>query len=163
MPQLETNPHDPIACAVRAESMSSIIETARYAAHPKYRLLTGLWAGMAVLFLWQLRRGLDTGTLLFLLIALGLTAWYGRNLAGQVTLEERHLRLQRPFVPDAVVEFRQLASVGEEGRFGQSILLHYHPLRGDGLLELDEIRSLALPALVNQAGLMALLTRQVAA
>lgn len=163
MPQLGTNPHDPIACAVRTKFMSSAIEMTRYAAHPKYWLLTGIWAGLAVLFLWQLRRGSDTGALLFLLIALGLTVWYGRNLMSRVTLEDRRLRLHRPFVPDAVVEFRQLAAVGEEGRFGQSILLHYHPLRGDGLLELDEIRSLALPALVNQVGLLALLNEQVTA
>jgi hypothetical protein len=141
--------------------MNTTVQAASYAAHPKYKLLVAVWAVMAALFAWQLRRGLDPETLLFLAIALGLLFWYGRGWGARVTLEARRLRLYRPLAADTVVEFRQLADVHAEGRFGQSILLHYHPLAADGRIELDEIRSLALPALLEQDALLETLTQQV--
>lgn len=131
-----------------------------YRAHPRYRLLALAAALLALLLAWDLRRGVEPGGLLFFGVALGLAAWYGREVGSRVTLETRRLRLQRPLAADAVVEFRQLAGVSEEGRFGQSILLHYHPLAADGRIELEEIRSLALPALQEQAILLEILTKQ---
>jgi hypothetical protein len=55
------------------------------------------------------------------------------------------------------VQFRQLVEVSEEGRFQRVIVLLYHPLRSQGLVELDDLRSLALPALEAQTDLLELL------
>lgn len=141
--------------------MNDTIATTHFAAHPRYPLLAGVSAVMAALFGWQLRQGTDRETLLFLGITLALMLWYGRGWGSRVTLEPRRLRLHRPLDRDKVVEFRQLVAVQAEGRFGQSILLHYHPLAANGLVGLDEIRSLALPTLVEQATLLDILQRQV--
>lgn len=132
-----------------------------YRAHSRYRLLTLAAVALALLFVWDLSKDVEAGSLLFLGVALGLFFRYGRVLGSRVTLEDRRLRLQRPFAPDVVVEFRQLAAIHEEGRFGQSLLLHYHPLTAAGLVELDEIRSLSLPALVAQSELAEFLDKQV--
>ncbi|MCC6165812.1 MAG: hypothetical protein IT329_01165 [Caldilineaceae bacterium] len=140
--------------------MDTTAQATEYAAHPRYKALAGVCAAMAALFGWQLRQGIDVGALLFLGAALALMLWYVRSWGSRVTLEPRRLRLQRPLDADTVVEFRQLAGVSEEGRFGQSILLHYHPLAADGRVELEEIRSLALPALQGQAALLEILTQQ---
>ncbi len=141
--------------------MDTPVPAARYAAHPKYRLWAAAWAAVAGVSAWQLRQGIDAGALLFLGIALALLVWYGREVGSTVTLEGRRLRLHRPLAADAVVEFRQLAAVHQEGRIGASILLHYHPLAADGLVALDNLRSLALPALVDQEELMGILQKEV--
>jgi hypothetical protein len=134
-----------------------------YRAHPRYALFTLIAAVLALLFAWDLRRGVEMGGLLFLGVALALLVWNARGWGSRVILEPRRLRVQRPLSRAAVVEFRQLAAVNAEGRFGQSILLHYHPLAADGLVALDEMRSLALPALREQATVLDILQKQVPA
>lgn len=134
-----------------------------YRAHPRYRLFALICGLLALTFGWELSRGVEAGALVFLGVSIGLLAWFGREVGSSVTLEGRRLRLHRPFAADTVVEFRQLAAVHQEGRIGASILLHYHPLAADGLVTLDEIRSLALPALVDQEELADLLQREVPA
>lgn len=135
--------------------------SAIYSAHPKYRLFVLTCAVLAVLFIWQLRQLFDIGAVLFLVIAVGLLLWYGRMMGSRVVVEETRMALHTPLARPKVVEFRQLAGVSEEGRIGQSILVLYHPLAEHGLVELDEVRSLALPAVQDQEALLATLAKQV--
>jgi hypothetical protein len=55
------------------------------------------------------------------------------------------------------VEFRQLDDATVAGRVAHRIVVTYFPLRDNGLLDLDELRSLTLPAVDHQAELLALL------
>jgi hypothetical protein len=134
-----------------------------YLAHPKYRFLVLACAVLGVLFAWQLRAGFEVGTALFLIIILGLLVWYSQALGSRVVVEPTRLVLHRPLATTRAVEFRQLAGVSEEGRFGQAILVLYHPLGEQGLVVLDEIQSLALPTVRNQDALLAMLVEQIPA
>ena len=62
-----------------------------------------------------------------------------------------------PLAQPLQVQFRQLAEVSEEGRLQRVILLLYHPLCADGLVDLDDLHSLALPALEEQTDLLEIL------
>ena len=54
-------------------------------------------------------------------------------------------------------------SVSTSGRAGNALILLYHPDRGDGMLDLDDVRSLVLPALDEQDALQSYLEAQVPA
>ena len=75
----------------------------------------------------------------------------------RVEVDDRGLTLLQPLASPQQVQYRQLAEVSEEGRLQRVILLLYHPLRPDGLLDLDDLRSLALPALEEQSDLLEIL------
>jgi hypothetical protein len=125
--------------------------------HPRYVLIAGI-AGLSTLaLLWLLWQRLELGSVLFLAFAAGLLFFTVRSLFSRVEVDEHELKLFRPLSPPLVVQFRQLAEVSEEGRLQRVILLLYHPLRADGLVELDDLRSLALPALEEQSELFELL------
>ena len=47
--------------------------------------------------------------------------------------------------------------MSEEGRLQRVILLLYHPLCADGQMDLDDLHSLALPALEEQTDLLEIL------
>jgi hypothetical protein len=132
-----------------------------YRAHPRYRLFALICVGLVLLFAWQLWHKFEAGSAIFFVVVLGLLAWYGRAAGSRVEVDPTRLTLYTPLAAPRSVEFRQLAGVSEEGRMGQAILVLYHPLREHGLVELDEIRSLALPAMTDQETLLAALARQV--
>lgn len=128
-----------------------------YRPHPRYALIAGI-AGISILaLLWLLWRRLELGSLLFLIFAAGLLVFALRSIFSRVEVDARGLTLVRPLSPPLSVQFRQLVEVSEEGRFQRVLLLLYHPLRPDGLLDLDDLRSVALPALDDQPELIELL------
>ena len=55
------------------------------------------------------------------------------------------------------VEFRQLDSATEAGRLLRVVVVTYHPLLENGLLDLDDLRSVTLPAVNQQYELLELL------
>jgi hypothetical protein len=134
-----------------------------FKAHPRYRLFTLAAAALAALFVWDLRDGVEIGSAIFLAVCVGLALWYGRAMGSRVEVTHDRVTLYAPLSAPATVEFRQLAGVSEEGRWTQAILLLYHPLADQGLLDLDEIRSLALPAVEEQPRLLATLDQQAPA
>jgi hypothetical protein len=127
----------------------------QYAPAPTYRFIFILCLGLALLFAWELWRVVTIGALLFLLISLALALWAGRALTARVQLTAnglcRHSLLQTPHC----VEFRQLVGVSEEGRFNLVLVLTYHPMLDNGLLDLDAIQTLMLPAVRQQETLLA--------
>jgi hypothetical protein len=132
-----------------------------YQPHPRYVLIAAI-AGAAVLALvWLLWRRLELGSVLFLLFAGGLLFFALRSLFSRVVVSDHALTLHRPLSAPANVQFRQLVEVSEEGRFQRVLLLLYHPLRADGLVDLDDLHSLALPALEEQPELLELLLGRV--
>jgi hypothetical protein len=134
-----------------------------HAAHSRYLVLAILCLGLAGLFGWELAHRFDWGMLLFLAITLGLAVWYASVMASRVTLHPDRVEVFAPLGGTQAIEFRQLLSVTEEGRFGRAILLSYHPLLDQGLLDLEDVRTLALPIVVGQDALLADLAKQVPA
>ena len=128
-----------------------------YRPHARYVLITGIAASSVVALLWLLLRRLELASVLFLLFAAGLLFFAVRSLFSRVEVDEHGLTLVRPLSQPLQVQFRQLAEVSEEGRLQRVILLLYHPLRPDGLVDLDDLHSLALPALEEQSDLLEIL------
>jgi hypothetical protein len=125
--------------------------------HPRYVLIAGI-AGLSMLvLLWLLWRRPELGSALFFAFAAGLLFFALRSLFSHVEVDEHGLTLFRPLARPQAVQFRQLVEVSEEGRFQRVLLLLYHPLRSNGLIDLDDLRSLALPALEEQPELFELL------
>jgi hypothetical protein len=120
-------------------------------------LITGIAAISVLALLWLLLRRLELASVLFLLFAAGLLFFAVRSLFSRVEVDEPGLTLVRPLSQPLQVQFRQLAEVSEEGRLQRVILLLYHPLRPDGLVDLDDLHSLALPALEEQSDLLEIL------
>jgi hypothetical protein len=128
-----------------------------YRPHPRYVLIAGIAALSVAALLWLLWRRLELGSVLFLAFAAGLLFFALRSLFSRIEVSDHGLVLLRPLSPPLAVQFRQLVEVSEEGRFQRVILLLYHPLAGQGLVDLDDLRSLALPALEEQGELLDLL------
>jgi len=132
-----------------------------YTGHLLYRVLTALCVLLVLLFAWQLVQQWDWGTLLFL----GVAAWSAYRcyivMSSTVELATDRLRVLAPGAFPREVEFRQLSSVYAEGRFLKSILLLYYPRTETGLLDLDEERTLVLPAVNQHEELLAALTAKV--
>lgn len=128
-----------------------------YRPHARYVLITAVAVLSIPALIWLLLRGVDLAGVLFLLFAVGLLFFAVRGLLSRVEVDERGLTLLQPLARPQAVQYRQLAEVSEEGRLQRVILLLYHPLRPDGLLDLDDLRSLALPALEEQSDLLEIL------
>jgi hypothetical protein len=132
-----------------------------YTPAPIYRVL-GLVSGIAAcLLIWQLAQRFDWGALIFLGVMLWITVRLGRMAAGRVEVAADRVRYVPPYGRAQEVEFRQMRDVYAEGRGFQSILVAYYPRLPNGLLDLDDIKHLALPAVRDHAGLFATLTTHI--
>ncbi len=125
-----------------------------YRPHARYVLITGIAAFSVLALAWLLLRRQELASVLFLLFAGGLLFFAVRSMLSRVDVDNQGLTLVRPLAGPVQVQYRQLAEVSEEGRLQRVILLLYHPLRPDGLVDLDDLRSLALPALEAQSDLL---------
>ncbi|MCC6457397.1 MAG: hypothetical protein IT328_20750 [Caldilineaceae bacterium] len=132
-----------------------------YTGHSFYRLLAALCVILILLFAWQLRARWDWGALLFMAIAAWSAFRCVRLMLSQVEVMDDRVRLVAPGSSPREVEFRQLSEVHEEGRGLKSILLVYYPRMATGLLDLDEERTLLLPAVNGHAELLAALAAKV--
>ena len=132
-----------------------------YPVHPLYRVFALLCVLLTGVFGWQLRAGLDLGTLFFMGVTFWLTLRYLRLVASRVELEADRVRLYMPLMPVQEVEFRQLSAVNEEGRGLKSILLLYHPRAETGLIDADDVRTMSIPAVYEHEELLSALAAQV--
>jgi hypothetical protein len=132
-----------------------------YTGHILYRVLAALCVLLVLLFVWQLFHGWDWGSLLFL----GVAAWSAYRcyilMSSKIELTNDRVRVLAPGGAPREVEFRQFASVYAEGRALKSILLLYHPRDAIGLFDLDDVRTVVLPAVNQHEELLAALTAKV--
>lgn len=133
-----------------------VVPTANHQPISRYLLFTGLSLAAAALFGWSLFRTNEPIDLLFLGAALVGVVWYGSQRATRVTVEDSAL-VVRPPLRTLRVEFRQLIEVSEAGRALKRIVVAYHPLRKDGLVDLDGVRTYTLPAVDYQDELLQVL------
>jgi hypothetical protein len=132
-----------------------------YTPYPLYRLFAWASALLVALFMWELRTGLEIGALLFLGLTLGLTLHFMRMAGSRVEVLADRIRLLRPYSATHEVEFRQMEQVYEEGRGVSAILVAYYPRQPDGLLDLDDLKHLALPAVRDHVELFTTLTARL--
>jgi hypothetical protein len=132
-----------------------------YTSHFLYRLLTALCVLLLLLFVWQLYNRWDWGALLFAGVAIWSAIRCMRFMSSKVEITEDRVRVLAPGAEPREVEFRQLSDVYEEGRGLKSILLLYHPRGENGLVALDEERTLLLPAVNQHEELLAALMAKV--
>lgn len=140
----------------------------------RYAVMAAAGVAIGLLLLWQLLAPMRNGapfTLqhllggegLFTATSLVLAVYFARQAATRVMLTKQAITRTIPLGAAQTVELRQLMSVSESGRAGNALILLYHPLRDDGLLELDDVRSLVLPALQGQDELRTYLEARVPA
>ena len=139
----------------------SVTYPVTFRAQPLYWFIAALCVLLILLFGWQLRAGLDWGTLFFMAIALWMTVHYAQLMASRIEIDADRLRLHTPLAAPRVVEFRQISGVHETGRGLKSIVVLYHPRMDTGIVDIDAIRTLHLPAVDKHDELLAMLTAQV--
>lgn len=139
-------------------SHANNLPTTRYTPHLLYRVLAGIGAVVVVLLSIQAWRTPEPAGWFFPVLGVAVLLHFLRLAATRVTLDTHGIRVERPGAQPRTLAYRQLADIHEEGRGLRSLLLLYHPRRADGMIEPDELRSLALPALADQAALMQQLT-----
>jgi hypothetical protein len=134
-----------------------------YNTHPRYRIFALVSLLLTGLFAWDLLDGLEPAIGLFAVVCCGLFLWYVRAMLTSVVLSEDRVVLHVPLSQPRAVEFRQLMTVSEEGRIAREILIMYHPTCEQGLVDLDDVRSMSLPVMVDQTSLLATLNDRVPA
>jgi len=126
-----------------------------YQAHFVYIALIAIGLLLSGLLIREFWQGATLGALPFLAISLGVAAWSGLALATRVEVTPTSLTVYAPLRKPRTIEFRQLIMVAQSGRLLQVISLLYYPRQEEGLLTLDTVASLHLPALREQAELLA--------
>lgn len=106
-------------------------------------------------------RGATLGAFPFLVLSLGLAVWSALSFATRVYATATSLTVHAPLRTPNTVEFRQLIMVAQSGRLIPVISLLYYPRQADGLLTLDTVTSLHLPALREQNELLAQLQASI--
>lgn len=132
-----------------------------FPAHRRYWLYLAAGVGLVLLFSWEM--GQDFAPELAVLIGIGLLValWAVRLIASRVELTTVGITVHMPLSPPQHVDFRQMVSASEEGRTNQVITVIYYPVAPDGLLDLQNPRTLFLPAVESQARLLAAIQREM--
>lgn len=121
-----------------------------------YLVVVGASALAVLLCAWSLWMQFDWITLIFLPGCLYATWSFSVQWRTTVTLDAQGFTVRAPFQTQRV-EYRQMDDAGEAGRLMRRIVVTYHPLRNNGLLDLEELHSVTLPTVDRQADLLALL------
>jgi len=127
-----------------------------YRSVERYAFLGGAGLLAALFCAWALWRQFDWITLIFLCGCLFAAGSFGIQLLARVEVDESGFQVVTPMAARRV-EFRQLDSATEAGRLLRVIVVTYHPLLENGLLDLDDLRSVTLPAVNPQYELLELL------
>ena len=132
-----------------------------FAPHPIYRWLTAGCLLLTGLLGRDLLDAITVEEFFFFLLSVTITFWFGNTLLSQIRLDERTIALQTPLRGVQQLDLRQVVSATEVGRVQRSLALLYHPRQPDGLLDLEQIRSLRLPMVTNQEILLAALEARI--
>jgi hypothetical protein len=125
-----------------------------FSPHPLYRWLTLGCLLLTGLLGWSLVTVITAEEFFFFILSATICLWFGNSFLSQVHVDEKTVEVRSPLHGVQRVEFRQLVSVTETGRFIQALSLLYYPRQTNGLLDLDHIQHLLLPAVVDQATLL---------
>jgi hypothetical protein len=87
-------------------------------------------------------------------VSAAVTLWLGRALFSRVQLDEQGITVAMPWRKAQQIAWRQVVSVNEAGRFFRGLSLLYYPQQANGLVDLEQVYSLVLPAVVDQEQLL---------
>ena len=112
---------------------------------------------IVALFAYSLITRFDWGSLFFLLVGLVGMFWSGDQLLSRVELDGTEIRLRRLWRQPARIAFRQMDALRVSGRIFPALVFTYHPILPEGLLDLQDLDTLTLPAVEEQSLLIDLL------
>jgi hypothetical protein len=133
------------------ESLFTFRPSARYALFLLVATVVVLMFGMS------LAARFDWGSIFFLGVGLVGMVWSGDQVLSRVDLDVTEIRLRRLWRQPKQVAFRQMDSLQAAGRIFSALVFTYHPLQPDGLLDLQSVHTLILPAVEEQELLVELL------
>lgn len=131
-----------------------------YRPTPLYRVLVAASLLAAALCGWSLTQQFDWVTVLFLVGCLYAGGTYALQGRSWVVVDAEGLLCHSPSRTRRV-RFGQLDNAVEAGRWMRRIVVTYYPLQPDGLVDLHQLSSLALPAVERQDLLLADLVEHV--
>lgn len=131
-----------------------------FRASARYWVLAALALGAAAFWVFSLLRSVTWETLFFMLIGLVGGLWALWMATTTVTATATGLTVKR-YTSTQLVDYQQIRSSSETGRFFQVLAILYHPRAANGLVDTAAVRPLIVPGLANQADLVALLEQRV--
>lgn len=132
-----------------------------YQARRIYQMFTLLGVLVTLLFVWTLVQRFDWLTFVFLSFAAIFAIVNLRWALTRIELTPSGLTLYEPLNQPTHVDFRQMVTVNEAGRMFPGVSIVYYPVAQDGLLDMEDPRSLFFPALENQDELLSVLQHEI--
>lgn len=132
-----------------------------YAARRIYQIFALIGVLVTLLFVWTLTQTFDWLTLLFLVFAALFAIFNLRWMFTHAELTPSGLTLYEPFDQTTHIDFRQMVTVYEAGRIVPGVSIVYYQLADNGLIDMDEPRTLFLPALEDQQEFLRILHHEI--
>ena len=132
-----------------------------YLPRTTYRLFALGGAAVALLFLREILNGFSLPSLFFLLGAIAFALIHVRWALMRMELTADGVTVRAPMQATTQIQFRQMITCEEAGRFMPGVSLVYWPVSAEGIVVMDVPRTLFLPALARQDELLAALQERI--
>ncbi|MDE0631671.1 MAG: hypothetical protein OXH73_09230 [Caldilineaceae bacterium] len=132
-----------------------------YLPRTTYRLFALGGAAVALLFLREILNGFSLPSLFFLLGAIAFALIHVRWALMRLELTADGVTVRAPVQATTQIQFRQMITCEEAGRFMPGVSLVYWPVSAEGIVEMDVPRTLFLPAVARQDELLAALQERI--
>jgi hypothetical protein len=136
-------------------------DTPVYLPRKSYRLFAAVGAAVVLLFLWEILNAFTLPGLFFLLAAFAFTLINVRWALMRLELTADGIIARAPLQATLQIQFRQMITCDEAGRFVPGVSLVYWPVSADGIVETDVPRTQFLPAVARQEQLMSVLQERI--
>lgn len=132
-----------------------------YPAHPRYQLFVLLGVGLSIVLGWGLARQFAWDLFFFVGVSLLFALFNLYWMLTRLELTPNGLTVHRPWLDPLHIDYRQIVTFSEEGRFNRSLSLVYYPLNANGLVDMDSPQSLFLPSLQRQEEVVDILMQKI--
>ncbi|MCY3900504.1 MAG: hypothetical protein OXF50_23830 [Caldilineaceae bacterium] len=136
-------------------------DTPVYLPRTIYRLFALGGAAVALLFLREILIGFSLPSLFFLLGAIAFALIHIRWALMRMELTADGVTVRAPMQGPMQIQFRQMITCEEAGRFVPGVSLVYWPVSAEGIVEMDVPHTLFLPAVTRQDELLAALQERI--
>jgi len=136
-------------------------DTPVYLPRTTYRLFAAGGAAVALLFLREILNGFSLPSLFFLLGAIAFALIHVRWALMRLELTADGVTVRAPMQATMQIQFRQMITCEEAGRFMPGVSLVYWPVSTEGIVEMDVPRTQFLPAVARQEELLATLQERM--
>ena len=96
----------------------------------------------------------DKPSVMMLAIIIGQSCFNKPYISQNATLDEQSIALYTPWRKPRRIQWRQVVSATEAGRFFHTLSLLYYPQQPSGLVDLERVQHLFLPTVVDQEDLL---------